>query len=152
MSSVTRFTAQVPLGGSHLVAISTTGDFVHEATITGLTVGTGGVQTINGSIVTFDTVANAVAAIGDAAGTALAVGQLFEDLGKNLYVYYLNNGVATRFAVLTKVRRIINGASSDGANGNVGYVCTWVANPTSSTAGTLVSVNVARVSYQNGGV
>jgi hypothetical protein len=152
MSSVTRFTAQIPLGGSHLVAFGTTGDFTHEVTVTGLTVGTGGVVSINGSVVTFDTVANAVSALGDSAGTALAVGQLFEDLGKNLYVYYLNNGVATRFAVLTKVRRIINGASSDGANGNVGYVCTWVANPTSSAVGTFISVNVARVSYQNGGV
>ena len=148
MSSVTRFTAQVPLGGSHLVATSTIGEFLTEGQVAALAVGTGGVQSINGSVITFDTAANAAAAID---GEALVVGELMEDLGKNLYAYFLNNGVATRAYVLTKVRRILTANTSDGANGNVGYIATWSANPTSST-GTVVAVGVARTSYQNGGL
>ena len=151
MSSVTRFTAQIPLGGSHLVAVSTVADFIPEEAVNALTVGTGGVASINGSVVTYTTFALARDALGDSAGEALVAGEFFEDLGKNLYVYFLNNGVATRAIILTKVRRILTASTSDGANGNIGYVVTWSANPTGST-GTAITVGVVRTSYQNGGI
>ncbi len=151
MSSVTRFTAQVPLGASHLVALTTVGDFIWEETVNALAVGTGGVQSINGSVITFSTAAQVATALGDSAGDALVAGEFFEDMGKNLYVYYLNNGVATRALVLTKVRRILSANTSDGANGNIGYVATWSSSPVGSST-TVMTVAVARVSYQNGGV
>ncbi len=151
MSSVTRFTAQVPLGGSHLIVVNNTNDFIWEETVNALAVGSGGVQSINGSIITFSTAAQVATALGDAAGDALVAGELLEDLGKNLYVYFLNNNVATKALVLTKVRRILTGNTSEGANGNIGYVATWSSNPIGSS-GTVMAVSVARTSYQNGGV
>jgi hypothetical protein len=152
MSSVTRFTAQIPLGASHLVALNTAGDFIWEEVVNALAVGTGGVVSISGSVVTFNTLAQVATALGDSAGDAFVQNEFFEDLGKNLYVYFLNNGVATRALILTKVRRILTAATSDGANGNIGYVATWSASPTGSSGGTVITVAVARTSYQNGGI
>jgi hypothetical protein len=106
---------------------------------------------INGSVVTFNTAAQVATALGDAVGRALVVAEMYEDLGKNLYVYFLNNGVATRALILTKVREIQNANTSDGANGGIGYVATWSSNPTTS-GGTTIQIGVARTSYQNGGV
>jgi hypothetical protein len=114
----------------------------------------------NGNIVTFNTYANAQAALTDGTtpnGTALVAGQFFRDMGKSIHIEVPTNGIPVRVATLTKVQKYLDGQATEGvtgvatlspaASGNgyfTGYVVTYSANP-SDTVG--VPVSVSRVGY-----
>jgi hypothetical protein len=153
MSSVLASPAQVPSSTGYFLcqANATSADFVPDAPWT-FTVGTGGVVSVVGSVVTFDTYANARTALNSATNSSsLAAGDFFRDLGKT-YSFYVQNttlGGAQPVAKFTKVARGGTGGQvTDGVSGltnttyGVGWVCTWSANPTSASG---IGVAVTRV-------
>ena len=133
-------------------ANATSADFVPDAPWT-FTVGTGGVVSVNGSTVVFDTYANTRTALNSATNSvALAAGDFFRDMGKT-YSFYVNNTTAGMgpqlVAKFTKVAKLgAGGQTTEGVSGlnnttyGVGWVCTWSANPTNASG---IGVAVTRV-------
>lgn len=155
MTSVLASPSQVASRTGYFLCQANTGsaaDFVPDAPWT-FTVGTGGVVSVNGSVVVFDTYANARTALNSATNSvALAAGDFFRDLGKT-YSFYVQNttqGMGPQpVAKFTKVNKLgAGGQTTDGVAGltnttyGVGWVCTWSANPTSASG---VAVAVTRV-------
>jgi hypothetical protein len=154
MSSVLASPSQVPSSTGYLLcqANATSADFVPDAPWT-FTVGTGGVVSVTGSNVVFDTYANARTALNSATNSvALSAGDFFRDLGKtyNFFVQNTTAGMGPQLvAKFTKVSQLgAGGQTTEGVSGltnttyGVGWVCTWSANPTSGSG---VGVAVTRV-------
>jgi hypothetical protein len=157
MSSVLASPQQVSSRTGYLLCQANTGsaaDFVPDAPWT-FTVGTGGVVSVNGSNVVFDTYANARTALNSATNSvALAAGDFFRDMGKT-YSFFVQNTTAGMgpqlVAKFTKVAKLGQGGQvTEGVSGltnttyGVGWVCTWSANPTSAAG---VAVAVTRVGF-----
>jgi hypothetical protein len=145
MSSVGSFQAQVPKGGDYFLAIRAEGRFI---TTLPTSSSTGYVSNV-GSSFTFNSAANAQTAI-QSAGSALAVGDTFRDMGRKIYIFVNSNtgGVPMIYAVLNRVLRVDDaatlGASVEG-EGQEGFIVTYSAAPGTT------AVSVVRTGRTNTG-
>jgi hypothetical protein len=151
MSSVLRVTSQVPKGGDYFVAYQAggTATLLMEANLP-TSASTGYVSNVGTSFV-FTSAANAntAASVG---GNVLVEGDTFVDLGKKYYLYVNSStgGIPMIYAVLNKVRRVGDAATTGGAyeggDGAIGYIVTWSAAPGTTP------VAVIRSGRTNGGL
>jgi hypothetical protein len=159
MSSVLSAISQIPRSSNAFICFlagsTTWGRFFSEAEFAAAIAN----GTVAGTQVFFatNTLANTamIAAAADATG-ALAVGQLFKDLGKNYLIYTpmdsASGSVMGLWCVFTKVRRIGSPAGLDyeGDNGVIGYICTFSSAQTIASGVVTTSeprVIVARVGF-----